>query len=127
LGKTYQAERFKLNIWWHRVSYATQEINSAQKKCTLYRFPSANSGSNCVVDNTRKPKLLFLLFGLLLFRLETRQLLLLLFQEPPRRTLFYESIPILKMTPLKKSSSQNTSTNLELILDCKPNVLAFFA
>ena len=36
---------------------------------------------------TRKPLLLFLFSGLLLFRLEQRKfLVLLLFQEPPRRT-----------------------------------------
>lgn len=35
---------------------------------------------------TRKPRLLFRLFGLLLFRLDTVQLEALLFQEPPRLT-----------------------------------------
>ncbi len=44
----------------------------------------------------RKPLLLFLLSGLFLLRLEERQLLSLLFQEPPRNTrchLNYEFIP----------------------------------
>ncbi len=44
----------------------------------------------------RNPLLLFLLSGLLLLRLEERQLLSLLFQEPPRNTrchLNYEFIP----------------------------------
>ncbi len=35
---------------------------------------------------TRKPRLLLRLFGLLLFRLETVQLLALLYQLPPRLT-----------------------------------------
>ncbi len=52
------------------------------------------------VLQTRKPMLLLLLFGLLLFRLATRQLLALLFQLPPRFTRFdplYYLYPILQL------------------------------
>lgn len=40
----------------------------------------------------RKPLLLFRLFGLLLLRLETSLLLLLLFQEPPRKMVRFKQV-----------------------------------
>lgn len=68
-----------------RVSGAGAKISL--KTLALRRFRNADSGGNKGLAG-RKPLLLFLLSGLLLLRLAERQLLSLLFHEPPRRTRF---------------------------------------
>lgn len=50
------------------------------------RFPESGRSGVQTVPERRNPLLLFLLSGLLLLRLDTRQLLALLFQLPPRMT-----------------------------------------
>ena len=53
---------------------------------TLYGLRVLHLRVGCAERTRRKPKLLFLFDGVLLFRLQTDALLALLYQEPPRLT-----------------------------------------